>query len=204
MDHHAVLIKRQDITVSEALRFYGDTEDLEVYILPFSNIGIDEVKQLIYEANLKPQEKDARLLIVDVKSITIEAEQALLKIFEEPPASTRFLIVVSTNIAFIPTLKSRLYEIASKLGEVSLTSFVSFSEMAIAERFKEISKRIDTEDKAWVEEIKSGLVDYLKNHRLEQLDQRTDLAIIMNSLNSRGASNKMLLEYLAIKLPLRV
>lgn len=203
MKHHAVLIKKPNVTVSEALLLYGNTSDLEVYQLPFSSIGIDEVKQIIFEASLRPQTHKARLLVINLESITHVAEQALLKILEEPPASTSFLFVVPSEITFVPTLQSRFHELAlEREAPIELTDFTQFEKTGLAERLEEISKRITKKDSAWVENIKYGLKQHLQDKGVVQSDLLPALSFILTNLNARGASNKMLLEYLAIRLPL--
>ncbi len=203
MQHHAVLIQTPQITITEALVLYGDTTEYEVYVLPFSSIGIDEVRQLIFEASRRPQSGTARLLVINLKSITFEAQQALLKILEEPVVSTLFLFVVPGEIAFIPTLRSRLQELtAITKGDLVNADFSEFKTATLAGRLSEIAKRTTKQDVVWIENIKGGLKQYLKENNKIEAKLLPDLALTLTHLNTRGASNKMLLENLAIALPI--
>lgn len=49
-----------------------------------------------------------RLCIFSVGSILPEAQNALLKIFEDPPAQTHFFIISETDAYMLPTLRSRM------------------------------------------------------------------------------------------------
>lgn len=86
--------------------------------------------------------------------------------------------------------------------QIELTDFTQFEKTGLAERLEEISRRITKKDFAWIENIKYGLKQYLRDKRVAQSDLLPALSFILTNLNARGASNKMLLEYLAIRLPL--
>lgn len=202
MNHHAVLIKKTGITVPEALSLYGRTEDYEVYILPFSKVGIEEVRQIITEASVRPQKGLARLLVINIESITHYAEQALLKILEEPPVSALFLVVVSNGINFIPTLQSRLQEMTvEQVSAPQFSDFLSFKEATVAKRLEIIDEKISKKETFWIENIKSGLKQFLENRDKLEVKSLSDYELVLTNLNTTGAANKMLLEYLAIKLP---
>ncbi|HUC01751.1 MAG TPA: hypothetical protein VMA75_02500 [Candidatus Paceibacterota bacterium] len=76
------------------------------------SIGIDaarEVKNFLWQ---KPNASARRTLIVDnAELLTTEAQNALLKITEEPPASSLLILITSDAESILPTIVSRLPKI---------------------------------------------------------------------------------------------
>ncbi len=72
------------------------------------SIKIDKIRDIIYQASLKPYESRKRIFVVnDAERMTAEAQNALLKVLEEPPAN-HILILTSSNISgMLPTVISR-------------------------------------------------------------------------------------------------
>ncbi len=203
MNHHAVLIRQPVLSVPDALAAYGDTADCEVYIYPSRAIGIREVRGLSEEAIRRPAAGQYRLLLVMLDSITVEAEQALLKILEEPPASTKFLFLARPNIGLLPTVLSRFFVIEQRQDREEInSSFKSFLRSPMADRLEEVSSRTSKKDQAWIQEIKSGLAGFVSRQMVADVKILPVLGLILSRLDSRGASNKMLLEELALTLPI--
>ena len=73
------------------------------------SIGIDvvrEVKNFLWQ---KPNASPRRTLIIDdADLLTTEAQNALLKITEEPPASSLIVLITSDTESILPTILSRL------------------------------------------------------------------------------------------------
>jgi DNA polymerase III subunit delta' len=76
------------------------------------SIGIDaarEVKTFLWQ---KPNASARRTLIIDnAELLTTEAQNALLKITEEPPASSLLILITSDIESILPTIVSRLPKI---------------------------------------------------------------------------------------------
>ena len=201
MHHHALLV-RQTLSAKEALLLCPNLDDVEVFVIPDTVIGIGEVRGLTLEASRRPRELSSRLLIVAVASLTFEAQQALLKLLEEPPATTSFLFIIPPEISLLPTLASRFFTLEGAEMEKMLTTvaFTDLQNSPFADRLEEIGKRMTKKDTVWVEAVKTGLKEYLtENNRSGK--SLTSLAFVLAHLNTRGASNKLLLEELALSLP---
>jgi len=83
-----------------------------------SNRGIEDVRNLKDKAYLSPSKLEYKVFIVDeVHMMTKEAFNALLKLIEEPPAHTIF-ILCTTDASKIPdTVMSRLVKIDFRKGD---------------------------------------------------------------------------------------
>jgi DNA polymerase-3 subunit delta' len=72
------------------------------------NIKVDQVREAIERAAYRPFEGRKRVVIVDdADAMVIEAQNALLKTLEEPPAASMFILVSSRPDLLLPTVLSR-------------------------------------------------------------------------------------------------
>ena len=73
-------------------------------------IGIDAIRELDHFLSLKvPSQKifDRAVIIEDSHFLTLEAQNALLKMLEEPPQGTLFILTASYSQSLLPTIRSR-------------------------------------------------------------------------------------------------
>lgn len=83
-----------------------------------SSIGIEAIRELQHFALLKvPSKADGQpnrrfIIIPEANSLTIEAQNALLKLLEEPPRDTHFILTASGAQAMLPTVRSRVQTVA--------------------------------------------------------------------------------------------
>ncbi len=72
------------------------------------SIKIEYIRQLQKDINLKPYEGEKKVFIIDnAHSLTPEAGNALLKILEEPPASSLIILISSKPALLFKTIISR-------------------------------------------------------------------------------------------------
>lgn len=83
------------------------------------SIGIEQIRGLSNLLGLRPYHPDAqRLIIIDgADTLTVEAQNALLKAIEEPPLATGFILLAANRLALLPTIRSRCQELV--FGAVS-------------------------------------------------------------------------------------
>lgn len=67
---------------------------------------IEDAKEVISEAY--KSEENTKTLILGAKSFTVPAQNALLKILEEPPRNIVFILLAPNKSTFLPTVRSRL------------------------------------------------------------------------------------------------
>jgi DNA polymerase III delta prime subunit len=74
-----------------------------------ASIGIAQVHTALHALSLSRHDnKASRLVIIDsAEKLTLEAQNALLKIFEEPPSHTVIGLISNSVEALLPTLRSR-------------------------------------------------------------------------------------------------
>lgn len=89
------------------------SKELELSLHPLRSVlfirddfKIEDAKEVIAEA-YKAEDK-LKILILGAKSFTIPAQNALLKILEEPPRNIAFILLAPNKSTFLPTVRSRL------------------------------------------------------------------------------------------------
>lgn len=72
------------------------------------SIGIDEIKRLQKKLFLKPYKGQNKAVIIpQAHTLTTEAQNALLKVLEEPPLHTVIILTTEKKDALLPTIQSR-------------------------------------------------------------------------------------------------
>lgn len=72
------------------------------------SIGINEVRKIKNDSIIKPVECNFKIYIFkNAQNLTEQAQNAILKIFEEPPKHVIFLLLCNNSRNFIPTVISR-------------------------------------------------------------------------------------------------
>ncbi len=92
----------------------GDPDLLIVSNLPDKqNIGIDQARDIKKFLSQKPfAAKVKTVILMEADLLTVEAQNALLKILEEPPEYARLYLLTKTESSLLPTVLSRCIKIA--------------------------------------------------------------------------------------------
>ena len=105
--HHAFISYAKSIDASEVPKVYR-TVSADIEHLVTDRLGIDDVRKLIVRSQQKPFSFEKRVFVLITKDIALEAQNALLKLFEEPPLTALFYLVIPQNAFVLQTLLSRL------------------------------------------------------------------------------------------------
>ena len=69
---------------------------------------VDTVRQIRSDAYIKPNEAPLRVFLLEgAEAMSEQAQNALLKVFEEPPARVMFILTVTSAVKLLPTVRSR-------------------------------------------------------------------------------------------------
>ena len=158
---------------------------------------IDDAKEVIAEAY--KAESTTKTLILGAKSFTIPAQNALLKILEEPPPHIVFILLSPTKSTFLPTIRSRMSLHLEPKKRAYEPLNLSLHQLDLAELFrwvKEHDKLKKHEAKALVENLFHHAVYYEKYplstrqlegfekaFRLMELNARTQTLLVMLLMN---------------------
>ena len=126
----------------------GDDMDV-IEIDAASNTGVDNVREIIENAQYRPSRSRFKVYIIDeVHMLSKSAFNALLKTLEEPPSHVKFILATTEPEKVLPTILSRCQRY----------DFRSISSREIAAHLKEICKKekISAEDDALALVAKAG------------------------------------------------
>ena len=74
---------------------------------------IDAVRALREEAHILPNEAAVRVFVLcDVQTMTDQAQNALLKLLEEPPSHVRLILTCENRSQLLETVRSRLFSVS--------------------------------------------------------------------------------------------
>lgn len=214
--HHAYLVEAPLERAVLALReFFAAEFDLrephaDLLFITDETLTIDRAREVQAVASRMPMGEHL-FIILAPGSFAREAQHALLKTLEEPVARTRFVLVAERSVALLPTLLSRVARLeGEEHGESGRDSAAarSFLAMSPAMRLKApvIKAIVEGKERAEFYAFLSGCEEAL--HARWNESNRARVARGLKSIvrfrrygADRGASVKMMLEFLALTLP---
>jgi hypothetical protein len=185
---------------------HAEAASPDIHIYEWEKLNIEDARELAAEASFKSVSGRA-LYILSAGSISFDAQQALLKLFEEPQEGSAFVLLVPPGI-LMPTLRSRFVEYPEKFEEDAAlhAPAAKFLKSSYKERSAQITALLKEEggEKERVREFLHALETQLhkKIKEKEMREGMADIQLVRNYLEDRSASMKMLLEHLAATLPL--
>ncbi len=177
-------------------------------------MGIEDVRNIHKKIILKPFKGKAKAVVIQAyENITTEAQNALLKVLEEPPANTIIIINTSKKELLLPTIISRCKIIELKEKETNLADgdLLQLSDILnillngkIGDKLKvaqDISKNKD-EAASWLEKmslfVRKKLIENQNDSKYPSLLkslQTTYKAIKNTNVNQRIALENLFLSF---------
>ncbi len=127
--------------------------------------GVEDLRELIALASLTAASRSRKIFILkNFEKATIASNNVMLKILEEPPASSMFLIVANSN-RVLPTIMSRCIAIRCfPVSDLNIQSKLPKNLIQIVEQFPGLVDKLENDpEKA---EIISELLSKLQSHKL--------------------------------------
>lgn len=88
----------------------GEHQDVQLVSVPEdkSAIPVERIREIRGEAYIRPGEAENKVYIIEsAETLQVHAQNALLKVLEEPPAHARFILITGQESALLPTVLSR-------------------------------------------------------------------------------------------------
>lgn len=158
--------------------------------------GVDLAREFGELAFRKPFGK-FKVFLIRPESFTYQAQNALLKVFEEPPAGTYFFLNLRDKKSILPTLLSRMKVIDLKAESVFEEEALKFLASPLKERLKFVKKFVDDENNV------SAFLDSLLLLLKKQATNLSNLKKVMQMRlvsDQRAGGDRLILEYLALNL----
>jgi hypothetical protein len=204
MNHHAYLYFGDDLPSSAVPEAYK-TQSADVTHITRLRFSIDDARELTRTSQWHPFEGEIRVFVIVTDAIAQEAQNALLKLFEEPPTHTQFYLVLKKTAVVLPTLLSRLSVVSLNGGDTNADENLSFSTFlasSYADRIATIAEKTKDKDTVWIEEIVRGSEVYTTTSHKHKETLLPSVMFVRTYIGTKGASSKMLLEELALTLPI--
>ncbi len=188
----------------------------------YENLTIDDARSIKKMHELRPvTAQGKKIFIIVANNINTEAQNALLKLLEEPASYAYFFIIIPQSGLLLPTVHSRLHFIqntskGSKNGDLEdvvndVTNFIKANKVKRLEIVKKITEDISKEKKTkqyaidFVNEIQNQIRGDRSQHQntagqdlVKSVSSLEATQIALKYLNDRAPSVKMLLEYVAL------
>lgn len=229
--HHAFVIEAPtEEGISFALQWLERETGLiakgnpDVAAYRFGLFSVEDARAVAEGAAGVPLRGDAKAVIIAASRAYHEAQNALLKLFEEPPEGTYLFLILPSLGGLLPTLRSRVQELkheaprlrqgaggqgSAKHEENPAEEFLKGSRekrSAIVKRLtsgKDEDDRRENRDQAI--ELLSGIEAVLaqggRARLVENRELLEEIALFRGYLYERSAPVKMILEHLAIVTP---
>ena len=104
---------------------------------------LENAKEVIAEAYIA--EKDEKILVINANSFRTEAQNALLKIIEEPPRNIKFIIVTQSKNLLLPTVRSRMLIENNLIKKPKVTLDLNLKTLSLKELTSFIDQKIADE-----------------------------------------------------------
>ena len=191
----------------------------DYFELTAPSFEVEDSRRLRERAQTGGVGDNGRFFVISANSFTREAQNALLKLFEEPVVGHHFYILVTDEEIILPTLKSRM-EIVSIRSGGDEENYKQFAEEFLKEDVigrtilieKFIKSEEDDEEKALrhkTKEILNQMEEILASSLSKQTGEKKvkiaeflhELLRVKNYLNDTSPSARMILEYLSFICP---
>ncbi len=200
--HHAIAISADSLEAA-VLPAEFLTPSLDVVHYVADRLAIDTVRDIIRDAFVKPVSAVKRSFVIVARDIPIEAQNALLKLLEEPPTTARFILIVPRIDVLLPTVRSRVLVLpAPRPASVpAVPLFAAFQTAAINDRLDMVAAWAKNKDYEAMEAVLRGTELFLHTALPAAGQLLKTTLLIRDYMSQSGAAKKMLLEELALSLP---
>lgn len=175
-------------------------------------LGVDESREIKNAQLQRPTAGDKKIFLISANFITEQAQNSMLKMFEEPIPHTHFFLISPSSKNFIPTLKSRMVFWDLRSGEqTSLSDLdpIVFLKNGYGKRFeliKKLSEKISDDEKSKIEVIdffQSLEREIRKNFKIkESYAWLEEIERVRLYAMEQSPSLKMLMEHISLLLPM--
>lgn len=215
--HHAYLLVSNLESGSNLASFLPTDSSLENWT--FGIVGINEAREIRERGGRASDPENKKFIVIKFESITPEAQNVLLKILEEPPLGTVFILATSNPGLLLPTLLSRLEKLTllenletkdGKNSEDKKTAILDFIRNNPETRLKFIEKLLDdNEDNHkgvsldFLNNLEQALAEILKPEEASEqlIFALAEIRAGREHLSHPSGASRLVLQHIALVLP---
>lgn len=201
--HHATLVRAAKNQVTDSCQFVEETLGISMVGNPDFFLHEEEVLliDLVREVNRRARQRNVRnqsVFVLFFHSATLEAQNALLKLLEEPAEGTYIVLVTPFPDTLLATVRSRVQQVDLPHAATSPSGFLDLSP---AKRLAYLAPLLETKDIAALHALLDSVERELAAQDLREVSHKlTSLFALRTYLQGRSPSSKQLFEYLALSM----
>lgn len=182
--------KTEEILKTKGLEKIKVSPDIFIISPKKTSISIDEIRNLKNHIFQKPLSLPYKYIIIEeAHKLTIEAQNSLLKILEEPPKSAIIILEAKDKFSFLPTILSRVLLIENGESKKPQSDETSILDYRTASDLLKLIPEIDN-SQDWLEKQMIILT-----HKLQESIKNSDAGSsrrIANALKLLAQTKKMI------------
>lgn len=211
INHHSYLLEGDvEPTYNELLKTLTETGvsvlgNPDVFIKDYENLLIDDVREIKdFESESKVDKFGRKIIILKTRMFSYPAQNALLKVFEEPREGVVFFLILPDATKLFPTLRSRLFSLTGSFAadDEIREDARKFLQMSSKDRLAFIKKFTDMESKVLLKEKTIKFLSFLEKEfldkPLEEKKKVEEIYLAKKYIGDQGSSPKILLEHVAV------
>jgi DNA polymerase III delta prime subunit len=206
--HHAHLIIGEFNSIrSELLRSIEESLHVRIsgnpdfYEERIEVFGIDEGRRIKELQSTAPLSGDKKITLIAFDSMTHEAQNALLKITEEPPRGIKMIFVTRDKSRLLPTFLSRFSVTEAQVKKEESIEGALFLALHPIERLKHLEKIIKEKDRDKARTTVEQALSEVRRRGIKTKDDARRLEVLAQALSfigDRSSSVKMILEWVSL------
>ncbi|MDR2904375.1 MAG: hypothetical protein LBU73_00215 [Helicobacteraceae bacterium] len=191
-----------DFALRNVVKTIGDSPH-RIYIAQKDNFNIEEARLVIAEAYIASDRE--KFLICLANGYNIAAQNALLKLLEEPPLNITIYLIAPSKAAFLPTVRSRLPLEVIKAPKRDFERLIDFDNLSLesiyeflkTQKFLSKDRAKNLIEEAFISFQKRKVESHLLRKRFLDAISRGFMLLSTNS-NSQNAILPILLLFMEI------
>ena len=197
----------------------------DLVVLRYGLLPVEEARRITEVAAGAPFVDEHKVVIISASRAYHEAQNALLKLFEEPPVGTYLFLIMPSLGGLLPTLRSRVQilnpyldvrrptsDVGRRTSYMPAEEFMKANKEKRSAMIKKLTSGKDEEEKrenreealAIVNGIEAVAYEAMKNNGYRRsviTALLSDIAVLRGHLHDRSAPVKMILEHLSLVIP---
>mgnify|MGYP003393835274 CR=1 FL=1 len=181
----------------------------DFFVTTHETFGIDDAHTLQERATQAAVGAGPKVFAIVTTALTRDAQNALLKLFEDAPRETFFFLIMESAGRLLPTLRSRLFTTRVREVAAPATEARQFPTLSIPERMALLKSYIESEEDSRNRDVQQFLSELTHIYTAvlhtaptkEHAHVMERLLTLSRYATQTGPSRKMILEELAVILP---
>src|SRR3989338_11678976 len=189
----------------------------DVVVLRYGLLSVEDARRVTELAASAPFAGEHKVVIIAASRAYHEAQNVLLKLFEEPPRGTYLFLVLPTLGSLLPTLRSRVQVLSKPVPRLRsgrqeiagpTEQFLAANKEKRSAMIKRLTSGKDEEDRRELREEAIALVNGIEAVAYAKLKRGGEAAALLSDivtlrgyLYDRSAPVRMILEHLSLVIP---